>query len=136
MMSRRARKGRLVCTVCKTYFTDAISDLLQHIRLFHAHQPRLSLRCGIGGCERIFSNFGTYQNHISGYHRSESNPTNISDHDDSDEATLPTYENSQLGQEIGVATDEIQDSDDADEAGNASDDEYAGNEGKFLHGRN
>lgn len=57
--------------------SDTIADLLQHIRLFHAHQPCLSIRCGIGGCERTFTNFGTYQNHISGYHRSESNPTNV-----------------------------------------------------------
>ena len=71
------QSGRLVCTVCESYFTDTISDLLQHIRLFHAHQPRLAIRCGIGGCQRNFINFGTFQNHISAYHRSESNPSNI-----------------------------------------------------------
>ena len=35
--------------VCKSLYTD----LLQHIRLFHAHKPNLSLQCGIGGCQRV-----------------------------------------------------------------------------------
>lgn len=77
-MSRNC--GGLICTVCKSYYTQALSDLLQHIRLFHAHQPNLSIQCGIGGCQRVFTNFGTFQNHISGYHRSESNPTNLMEH--------------------------------------------------------
>ena len=79
------KSGRLVCTVCTTYYTDTLANLSQHMRLFHAHQPRLSIRCGIGGFDRSFKNFGTYQNYISGYNRSESNPTNVSKAEDSDD---------------------------------------------------
>lgn len=75
-----SKYGRLICTVCRSYYTDTLSDLLQHIRLFHAHQPNLSIECGIGGCQRVYNNFGTFQNHISGFHRSESNPTNVFGH--------------------------------------------------------
>lgn len=69
--------GRLVCTVRSTYHTDNLSKLLAHIWLFHAHQPSITIRCRIGGCQRTFQNFGTFQNHISAYHRKETNPTNI-----------------------------------------------------------
>ncbi len=69
--------GKLMCTVCSVYRTNSLSELLSHIRLFHSHQPSLSIRCGIGGCQRTFRNFGTFQNHISIYHRMEANPTNI-----------------------------------------------------------
>ena len=53
---------------------------MKHIRLFHANLLKLSIKCGIGGCQRTFSSFGTFQNHISAYHRAEANPTNIVEH--------------------------------------------------------
>ena len=68
---------RLLCTVCESYRTNKLRDLLQHIRILHAHQPGLIIRCGIGGCHKTYSNFGTFQNHISAYHSTEQNPTNI-----------------------------------------------------------
>ena len=83
------RSGNLICTVCKSYFTNKLSDLLQHIRLFHAHQSNIRILCGVGGCQRVYSNFGTYQNHISAFHRCERNPTNRVDC--SDNST--TYDN-------------------------------------------
>ncbi len=78
-MSVSVGSGRLVCTVCSVYRTDTLSELLSHIRLFHAHQPSLNIRCGISGCRRSFGNFGTFQNHISMYHRMEASPTNVLD---------------------------------------------------------
>lgn len=66
--------GKLVCNVCKVYHTEILTDLMKHI---HSHQPNFSIKCGIGGCQRTFSRFGTFQNHISAYHRAEPNPTNV-----------------------------------------------------------
>ena len=52
------------------------AEYLLHIKLFHAHQPGFCIVCGIGGCERTFYNFRTYENHISSYRRGELHPTN------------------------------------------------------------
>lgn len=70
-------EGLCVQYVLSTTPTNSLTELLSHIRLLHAHQPLLCIRCGIGGCQRTFGNFGTYQNHISLYHRREANPTNV-----------------------------------------------------------
>jgi len=73
--------GKLVCNyVCKVYHTEILTDLMKHIRLFRSHQPNFSMKCGIGGCQRTFSRFGTFQNHISAYHRAEPNPTNVEEY--------------------------------------------------------
>ena len=40
----------------------------QHIRLFHAHQPDFKVTCGISGCQRTYTNFGTFRNHVYDVH--------------------------------------------------------------------
>lgn len=42
---------------------------MKHIKLFHSHQPGFTITCGIGGCQRSFTKFRTFQNHISALHR-------------------------------------------------------------------
>ncbi len=61
--------------------------------------------------------YGTYQNHISGYHRSESNPTNVTD---------VTY--NQLAESASV-NDDITVITEVQEDGETSEEEYAEIEG-------
>lgn len=70
----------LVCPLCPQEHTAllgfSLRENLQHINLFHAHQPGFQVICGIGGCARTFCKFRTFENHISLYHRGELHPTN------------------------------------------------------------
>lgn len=118
--------GKLVCTVCKVYYTDFLTDLMKHIRLFHAHQPKLSIKCGIGGCQRTFSSFGTFQNHISAYHRAETNPTNIVEH--------LSEHNGAVGDDRAVGDDGV-DSDDGtgtDDGTGENDDDSDNGNSKYI----
>ena len=45
-----------------------VSDYIKHLKIFHAHQPNFKVICGIGGCQRNYTNLGTFQNHIYGVH--------------------------------------------------------------------
>lgn len=47
-----------------------IKEYLKHIRLFHANQANFKITCGINGCQRSYTNLGTFQNHVSGIHNS------------------------------------------------------------------
>ena len=73
-------RGGLICPLCPREHTCclrlSLREYLQHIKLFHAHQPNFHISCGIGGCERTFTNGRTFENHISSYHRGELHPTN------------------------------------------------------------
>ena len=46
----------------------AISDYLKHLRLFHGHQANLRFTCNISGCQRSYTNIGTFQNHVYSVH--------------------------------------------------------------------
>lgn len=62
---------RLVCPICPaslSSLTFKLTEYIQHIRLFHSHQPNFFLTCGIRGCQRTFKNFGTFKNHVSSRH--------------------------------------------------------------------
>lgn len=73
-------RGGLVCPLCPREHTCclrlSLREYLQHIKLFHAHQPNFHISCGIGGCERTFRKGRTFEHHISSYHRGELHPTN------------------------------------------------------------
>lgn len=63
----------LVCPLCPLECTAHLcfdlTSLLRHVKLFHAHQAGFKITCGIGGCQRTFRTFRTYENHISAMHR-------------------------------------------------------------------
>lgn len=63
------------CPLCPSERTDrlkfTLKQYLQHLRLFHAHQPRFHLTCGIQGCQRTFLKFRTFENHVSLMHREQ-----------------------------------------------------------------
>ena len=72
---------KLICSMCPpdttAHLSLNLSGLLKHVKLFHAHQPGFKFTCGINGCLRSFTNFRTFQDHVSALHRHQLNPTNI-----------------------------------------------------------
>jgi len=63
----------LKCQFCSV--TDHLKlnlrDYLKHIRLFHSNQADFKLTCGISGCQRRFTNVGTFQNHVYCVHKQQ-----------------------------------------------------------------
>lgn len=72
-----------LCSLCPSERINrvkfSLKQYLQHLRLFHAHQPRFHLTCGIQGCQRTFSKFRTFENHVSSMHRAQQHPTDEQD---------------------------------------------------------
>ena len=60
----------VICSLCSaaSHLRFNIKGYIQHIRLFHAHQVDFKITCGIGGCQRSFTNCGTFINHVYGVH--------------------------------------------------------------------
>lgn len=58
------------CTMCSaaSHLKLHVSDYVKHLKIFHAHQSDFKVICGIGGCQRSYTNLGTFQNHIYGMH--------------------------------------------------------------------
>ena len=61
------------CSLCVTsggphLSYQSVREYLKHLQLFHAHQPRFKVICGIGGCARSFTNIKTFRNHIYSVH--------------------------------------------------------------------
>ena len=48
---------------------------LKHIQLCHAHQPGFRITCGVGGCQRTYTNFGTLKNHVYNLHLAHADVT-------------------------------------------------------------
>ena len=61
----------LSCPLCSltSHSKLTITTFLKHIKLFHAHQAGFKLTCGIHGCQRTYTNFRTFENHVSAMHR-------------------------------------------------------------------
>ena len=60
----------IICKLCSAapHLTFNIKGYIQHIRLFHAHHPDFNVICGIGGCQRSYTNCGTFLNHVYAVH--------------------------------------------------------------------
>lgn len=70
----------LVCPLCPYEQTSELNlnlrSFLQHIQLFHSHQPSFCMTCGLNGCLRTFTNFRVFRNHVYAFHNG-SDPTNV-----------------------------------------------------------
>ena len=79
--------NHLVCTLCPTLphlpLGYDVKGYLKHIKLFHAHQSGFKLTCSIGGCKRSFTNFRTFQDHVSAAHKYQNQLVNITNTDTS-----------------------------------------------------
>ena len=60
----------LTCKLCSatSHLRLQTKEYIQHIRLFHAHRPDFKVTCGISGCQRTYTNFGTFRNHVYDVH--------------------------------------------------------------------
>lgn len=60
----------VACKLCSaaSHLKFNIKGYVQHVQLFHAHQANFKIVCGINGCQRTYSNFGTFSNHVYAMH--------------------------------------------------------------------
>lgn len=60
----------IICKLCSaaSHLKFNIKGYIQHVRLFHAHKADFRIVCGINGCLRSFTNFGTFINHVYSVH--------------------------------------------------------------------
>ena len=57
------------CPLCRDFCTQQISALIKHIGLVHASTATpFHIVCGLGRCQKRFSNFRTYRNHLYSIH--------------------------------------------------------------------
>ena len=99
----------LTCELCSAalHLKFNISEYIKHLIIFHAHQPTFKDTCRIGGCQRKYTNLGTFRNHIYGMHSDyvmQGGPT---------QSFMVDKPNSMIGDEV----DDVNDSDDDDEDG-------------------
>ena len=45
-----------------------VTDYIKHIKIFYAFKLDFKITCGINGCQRSYSNLGTFLNHVSDVH--------------------------------------------------------------------
>ena len=57
------------CPLCPPSFPQfSIGEYTKHLRLFHSSTPGFKITCGINGCQRAYTNIGTFKNHLYGVH--------------------------------------------------------------------
>ena len=57
------------CSLCLPSFPQfSIGEYTKHLRLFHSGTPGFKITCGINGCQKAYSNIGTFKNHLYGVH--------------------------------------------------------------------
>ena len=78
-MATRQVQPALICPLCSltSHLKLNVTTFLKHIKLFHAHQAGFKITCGIHGCQRTFTNFRTFENHVSAMHRSNCDLSSI-----------------------------------------------------------
>ena len=61
------------CPLCPVSFhkLSSVGEYTKHLRLFHASKPDFKITCGINGCQRVYTNLGTFKNHLYGMHNGE-----------------------------------------------------------------
>ena len=65
--------NRLECPGCGEYRGKNLTDLIRHVRLYHADSRTFSVRCRACGRDKPFKSFYTWRDHMYSYH-SESEP--------------------------------------------------------------
>ena len=92
------------CSLCSaaSHLNFNIKGYVQHIKLFHAHCANFRVTCGIGGCQRCYSNVRSFLNHVYAVHKDDSNAqmschmTPLNHHDDSDQDDIENFDSDTL----------------------------------------
>ena len=78
-MASAALQPFSVCPLCPHERTANLhfnrTTWLKHIQLCHAHQPGFRITCGVSGCQRTYTNFGTFKNHVYDLHPAHADVT-------------------------------------------------------------
>jgi len=57
-----------LCQVGMPNLSYKIGEYIKHLRLLHASQPDFKVTCGINGCQGVYNNIGTLNNHLYAMH--------------------------------------------------------------------
>ena len=98
----------LTCPLCSaaSHLKFGITEYVKHIRIFHAHDPSFKITCGINGCQRTYSNFRTFVNHVSSVHTTDFTATSATTESQLDSSYLGSYEQDmQYSGELSSFTD-------------------------------
>ena len=100
----------LKCSLClvASHLRFSVTDYIKHLRLFHVHQPDFKFTCPIDGCQKVYSNIGSFKNHISAMHTGVNQADDENDHAENlaenntsmgttHESTGTTHESMELG---------------------------------------
>ena len=91
-ISNTSLSNQLVCPLCPAQphlqLRYDIKGSPKHIKLLHAHQSGFKITCGISGCKRTFTNFRTFQDHVSATHKHQNQFSDITNTTTSDEHQL------------------------------------------------
>ena len=91
-ISNTSLSNQLVCPLCPAQphlqLRYDIKGYLKHIKLLHAHQLGFKIACGISRCKRTFTNFRTFQDHVSATHKHQNQFSDITNTTTSDEHQL------------------------------------------------
>jgi len=63
---------KIACKLCSaaSHLKFNVKGYVKHIQHFHAHQTNFKVTCGIDGCQRTYTNYGTFSNHVYAMHHS------------------------------------------------------------------
>ena len=72
---------KIKCPLCSSINAEiSVGDYTKHLHIFHASKPGdFKITCGINGCQRVYSNFGTFKNHLYGIHNDWFSDTTVTE---------------------------------------------------------
>lgn len=56
------------CTICNSFSSSTLKKVLRHIGSVHSFEPNFQITCGVDGCARTYTNFKSFQKHLSRRH--------------------------------------------------------------------
>ena len=84
---------KIICSAA-SHLKFNVKGYVQHIQPFHAHHSSFRVTCGINGCQKTYTNFGTFSQHVYSFHyesskavcriQSEGTTSNLKSFDNSD----------------------------------------------------
>ena len=71
---------RFSCTICHRFASSTLKRVVRHIGSVHSFEPGFQITCGVNGCARTYTNFRSFQKHLTRQHQAafEKNTTDDS----------------------------------------------------------
>jgi len=56
------------CSICNKFIARSYQAVLRHMK-YHQFNPNLSIKCGIGHCQAVYSKYESFRSHVYRKHR-------------------------------------------------------------------